>query len=130
MSIESKIADPKFDEMLETLRTREFDYIEYGDPVMRHFSYCRIRYIATHGGMQFAIKLLNSLGQEGSGSYYQDQPQSLLEMKLYLSKWISHYERPQPHIERMRKRLNINLTRSNLRFFSAKDTPHDQHLHA
>lgn len=129
MSIESKIADAKFDEMLGALRTREFDYIEYGDPVTRHLSYCRIRYIATHGGMQFAIKMLHS-GREGSGSYYQDLPYAILEMKLYLSKWISHYERPQPHIERMRKRLNINLERANLRFFSAKDTPHDQHLHA
>lgn len=126
MSPEAKIASAEFDTMLEALRTQEFDYIEYGDPVTRHFSFCRIRYIPTHGGIQFTIKMLNTMGQEGSGSYYQDEARSILEMKLYLAKWIANYERPQPHIQRLRERLGVDLRRSNLRFFLQKDLAHAQ----
>lgn len=115
MNVNDQIASPELDEMLKYISIWGAEYIEYGNPDKRWIAALRIRYIATHSGMQFAIKMVNGLGQEGSGEYFQES--DLLRLKLRLAVLLERFMKPDPRIQRMIEKLQGSSSRTECHFF-------------
>lgn len=85
-----------FQNELQKLKNGETSAIEFGDPKKPkgYFSHILIRYMATAGGSQFAIHLLNSRGQTGSGMYLGNDAEKVESEALRL---VDDYMKPKVH---------------------------------
>lgn len=108
-----------FQTELQKLKNGETSAIEFGDPKnpMGYFSHVLIRYMATAGGSQFAIHLLNSRGQTGSGMYLGNNAEKVESEALRLA---NDYMKPKVHANpKMQEFLEKNRSsRPDLSFFT------------
>lgn len=108
-----------FQTELQKLKNGETSAIEFGDPQNPKGYYSRvlIRYMATAGGSQFAIHLLNPRGQTGSGMYLGNNAEKVEEEALRLA---DDYMKPKVHANpKVQEFLNKNKdSRPELSFFA------------
>lgn len=72
--------------------------IRYGNPLIPGTDAIVLRWMKTAGGMQWGVRSINRLGQEGSGHYLPDADR--MAMKDYVMQLVVEHHKPLPAIIR------------------------------
>lgn len=98
------------DTLLDQLENGQIDWIEFGQPPEHngYFTFFKIKYISTGGGMQFALKPFYWGRGEGSGDYYP--PSCREQLKATIWKQIAKIEAPTAISNKIRKIDHTQLT--------------------